>query len=134
MKKILSILIVSLAAFAAVSCKQEPRPGEVHGIVNYRDRPAENITVTYTGATTMSFETLSTGYYYLRNIPAGIYEVSLSYDGRDLNFDIENNEKAEYPYRVVIADNGYHVRNLIIDEAEDIGWTDEGDDEEEDEE
>jgi len=129
MKKILSLLVVSLAVFAAVSCKQEPRPGEVHGIVNYRDRPIENVKVTYTGDTEMSYETLPNGYYYLRNIPAGVYEVSVSYEGRDLNFEIENNEKAEYPYRVIINDNGYHVRNLLIDDNEDLGWDDDDDDE-----
>lgn len=122
MKKILSILVVSLAVFAAVSCAQKPRPGEVHGVVTYRDRPVENVKVTYTGATTMSFETLSTGLYYLRDIPAGTYEVSISYEGRELDFEIENNEKAEYPYRVVILDNGYHLRNLIISDTEDMGW------------
>lgn len=127
MKKILSVIIVVLAVFVTVSCSQKPRPGEVHGMVYYRDRPIENVKVTYTGATTLSFETLPSGYYYLRNIPAGEYEVSLSYEGRDLSFTIENYEKAEYPCRVVIDDNGYHLRNLYIDDTEDLGWDDDDD-------
>lgn len=131
MKKILTVFVVILAVFAVASCNKTPRPGEVHGIVNYRDRPAVDVVVTLTGATTISFTTVVGGYYVMRDVPAGDYEASLSFNGRDLNFEIENYEKAEYPYRITIGDNGYHVRNFVIDYNEDMGWDDDDDDEEE---
>ena len=132
MKKILIVFVVILAGFAAVSCNKTPAPGEIHGTVNYRDRPILDVTVTLTGSNnTYSFKTVALGYYMIRDVVPGDYEASLQYNGKELDFEIENYEKAEFPRRITITEKGYHVRNFIIADTEDLGWGDDDDEEEE---
>ena len=122
MKKILLSIVILVSALAVISCKRDPRPGEVHGTATYRDRPIADVVVTIASeSNSYSFSTLTDGYYYFRNIPAGDYTASLKYNDKDVAFDIENYEKAEHPHLITIADNGFHVRNFIIPEDEDLG-------------
>ena len=133
MKKILLFIVILASAFTAISCKQAPRPGEVHGEVSYRDRGVSDVIITLTSENdTFSFNTLANGYYYFRSIPPGDYTVSLQFNNRDIDFSIVNYETSENPHLITIVDNGYHVRNIVIPKNEDMGWEGGDDDEEED--
>lgn len=123
MKKIFFVFTVLSAIVLAVSCKPDNRPGEVHGIVSYNERNVPGAIITYTGDNgTYTYTANSSGYYIIRDIPAGDYIVSVSYNGKDVASYLANYEKSENPSLVSIAPNGYHVRNIIIPLSEDMGW------------
>ncbi len=115
MKKILFAFAVVLAFVFIYSCKPDNRPGEVHGTVNYHDRDMPDVVVTFTGDNgTYTATTNASGYYIIRDIPAGDYIVSVSYHGKVVSSYLVNYEKSENPNRATIAVNGYHVRNVMI--------------------
>ena len=133
MKKILLLIVTLFAAVAAFSCKHEPRPGEVHGTVTYRDPNVADVEITLTSdSDSFSFTTDRSGYYYFRSIPAGDYTASLKYNGKSIDFIIVNYDKKEFPHLITIEDNGFHVRNFEIPNSENLGWDDEDDEEEDD--
>ncbi|MBR5033990.1 MAG: carboxypeptidase regulatory-like domain-containing protein [Bacteroidales bacterium] len=133
MKKILLFIVILSAAFSAFSCKQAPRPGEVHGSVLYHDHEIADIDVTLTSdSDSFSFTTKSSGYYYFRQIPVGDYTASLKYKGRELDFSIIDYEKAANPHLITVEDNGFHVRNFAISDKENLDGS--GEEEEEEEE
>ena len=130
MKKIISVLAFLFTFVSAFSCKPDNRPGEVHGTVSYRDREVADIVVSYTGDNgTYTYTTNKSGYYVIRGIPAGDYIVSVSYNGKNVDSYLKDYEKSENPSRVTILVNGYHVRNIIIPNDQDLGWDDDDDDE-----
>ena len=133
MKKIISVLAFLFTFVSAFSCKPDNRPGEVHGTVSYRDREVADIVVSYTGDNgTYTYTTNKSGYYVIRGIPAGDYIVSVSYNGKNVDSYLKDYEKSENPSRVTILVNGYHVRNIIIPNDQDLGWDDEDEDDDED--
>ncbi|MBQ9530315.1 MAG: carboxypeptidase regulatory-like domain-containing protein, partial [Bacteroidales bacterium] len=133
MKKIISVLAFLFTFVSAFSCKPDNRPGEVHGTVSYRDREVADIVVSYTGDNgTYTYTTNKSGYYVIRGIPAGDYIVSVSYNGKNVDSYLKDYEKSENPSRVTILVNGYHVRNIIIPNDQDLGWDDEDDEDDED--
>lgn len=127
MKKILSVLAFIFAFVSAFSCKPDNRPGEVHGTVSYRERELPDAVVTYTGDNGIfTYTSNENGYYIFRDIPAGDYIVSVSYDGKEVASYLLNYEKADNPSLVSIAVNGFHVRNIIIPDDEDLGFDEPG--------
>ena len=134
MKKILFVFAFVFAFVFVYSCKPDNRPGEVHGTVSYHDRDIPDIEVKYSGDNgTYTYTTNSSGYYVIRDIPAGDYTVSVSYKGQAVRSYLLNYEKSENPNLATIAVNGYHVRNIIIPADEVIDWEEPDDDEDEDE-
>ena len=99
-------------------------------MVSYRDRVLPEVTVTLTGEdqSTYSYVTNAKGYYYFRNLPAGNYDVTLSYDSKNVASYIEHYENTETPNRITVEANGYHVRNMIILSSEDLGFGEEPND------
>ena len=129
MKKIIFAFAAVFAFAALFSCKQDNRPGEVHGTVSYRDRDIADAVVTLTGEqATYTYTTNSSGYYVIRDIVAGNYTVSVSYNGKAVDSYLLNYEKSENPHLVSVGVNGFHVRNIVIPDDEDMGWEDEDDD------
>lgn len=130
MKKIFYVLAFVFAFVAAFSCKPDNRPGEVHGTVSYRDRDLPDVLVSYTGDNgTYTYTTNASGYYVIRGIPAGDYIVSVSYKGKAVSSYLKNYEKSENPSLATIEVNGYHVRNIVIPDTEDLGTGDDDDEE-----
>lgn len=130
MKHLFYVLTLFVAFATLSSCKQDTRPGEVHGVVTYRDRDIPNVVVIYTGDNgTYEFTTNASGYYIIRDIPAGNYTVSVTYNGKSVNSYLLNYEKSDNPNLVTIDVNGFHVRNVVIPDTEDLGWDDEDDEE-----
>ena len=133
MKKIIYAFAAVFTIAALFSCKPDNRPGEVHGTVSYRDRDIADVVVTFTGENgTYTYTTNASGYYVIRDIPAGNYIVSASYNGKEISSYLLNYEKSENPHLVTIDVNGFHVRNIIIPNDEDMGWDDEEEEEEDD--
>ena len=121
MKKIISVLAFLFAFVSAFSCKPDNRPGEIHGKVSFNERDVPGAVITLTGDNgTFTYTANSSGYYVIRDIPAGDYIVSVSYNGRDVASYLANYEKSDNPSLVSIAVNGYHVRNIIIPSSEKI--------------
>lgn len=130
MKRILTILLVAFAALTVVSCKKTPATGKLVGDVSYRDHQMPGVEVTLTGATaSYRFTTITDGYFYFEELPAGDYLVSCSYEGKIVAAYLKNYEKSDNPRRITILPGELHSRNVIIPDTEDIG-----DDDEEDEE
>ena len=123
MKKILYIFAAVLAFVLIASCKEDTRPGEVHGTVSYRETDITDVVVTFTGENgTYTYTTNEKGYYVFRDLPAGDYVVSVSYNGKEVASYLEHYEKADNPSLVSVEVNGFHVRNIIIPDSEDMGW------------
>ena len=140
MKRILTILLVAFAALTVVSCKKTPTTGKLVGDVCYRDHQTPGVDVTLTGTTgTFTFTTITDGYFYFEQIPAGDYIVSCSYNGKLVASYLKNYEKSENPRRITILPGELHSRNVIIPDTEDLDLdidddNDEGDEEEDEEE
>ena len=133
MKKIISVLAFVLAFVTFSSCAPDNRPGEVHGTVSYRDRDIPDVLVAFTGDPGQyTYTTNAKGYYVIRDIPAGDYTVSVSYNGKEVNSYLKGYEKSENPNLATIAVNGYHVRNIVIPDDEDLGGDDDEEPQEED--
>jgi len=132
MKRILTFTLIAFALLATASCKKALRPAEVHGTVTYYDHDFAGVTVSLVGASgTYEYVSNSEGYYVIRDITPGEYTFTCSYNGKTVNFDLVNYEKAENPHDIIVEDNGYHVRNIVIDSNEDLGGGDDEDDDEE---
>lgn len=130
MKRILTILLVAFAALTVVSCKKTPTTGKLVGDVSYRDHQMPGVEVTLTGATaSYRFTTITDGYFYFEELPAGDYLVSCSYEGKIVAAYLKNYEKSDNPRRITILPGELHSRNVIIPDTEDIGDEDEEDEE-----
>ncbi|MBQ5402526.1 MAG: carboxypeptidase regulatory-like domain-containing protein [Bacteroidales bacterium] len=130
MKKILLIAVCTLAALSFSSCQKQDVTATLLGTVTYADHNMPGVDVTLTGdGGTYTFKTIKDGYYVIRGINPGDYIVSCAYNGKSVASYLINYEKSENPSKVTIAPKGYHVRNVMIPDTEDLGEDDEDDEE-----
>ena len=130
MKKIIYVFAIVFAFVALLSCKETNRPGEIHGTITYCERDLQGAVITLTGDNgTYTYTSNAAGYYVIRDIVPGDYIVSVSYNGKNVDSYLVNYEQSDNPHKVTIDDNGFHVRNIVIPESEDLGWGEEEEDE-----
>lgn len=128
MKKILTLMLVAFTAITVVSCKKEPAPAKLVGDVSYRDRQIEGVEVTLSGeGATYTFTTITNGYFYFENLPAGDYIISCRYNNKSVASFLRNFEKSDNPSKVTVVEGGLHTRNVVIPEEEDMGMDDDDD-------
>lgn len=129
MKKILLIAFCALAALSFSSCQKQDVTATLVGTVTYADHTIPGVEVTLTGdAGTYSFTTIKDGYFVIRGINPGDYIVSCAYNGKSVASYLINYEKTDNPSLVTIQPKGYHVRNILIPETEDMGLDDDDED------
>ena len=130
MKKILLIAVCALAALSLSSCKKQDVTATLVGNVSYGEIMLEGVDVTLTGESgTYTYKTIKNGYFVIRGINPGDYTVSCAYNGKSVASYLINYEKKENPNKVSIEPQGYHLRNIMIPETEDLGLNDDDDEE-----
>ena len=126
MKKILSIALCTIAALCLYSCQKQDLSATLVGTVTYSDHLIPGVDVTLTGDNgTYTYTTIKNGYFVIRGINPGDYIVSCSYNGHNPSSYLINYEKTDNPSLVTIQPKGYHVRNIMIPDTEDLGLDDE---------
>lgn len=129
MKKLFIIALCAIAAISLSSCKKIDVSATLIGNVSYGEVMLEGVDVTLTGeGGTYTYKTIKNGYYVIRGITPGDYTVSCAYNGKNVASYLINYEKSENPNKVSIEPQGYHLRNIMIPDTEDLGLND--DDEE----